>query len=203
MEKIPIYTIGYGNRSIEAFIDLLQKYHIQYLADIRSHPYSKFNPDFSQAALEQRLKQHHIKYMFLGDALGGRPEDSSCYIDGKVDYEKVRQTHAFREGIKRIHDAWDKQLPVVLMCSELKPQECHRSKLVGSALAEQHITVAHIDEEGNSKTQEEVLQIITGNQPSLFPDIPHKKVGSSRKKYMLPEKQCNETQTGYDWRVWF
>lgn len=73
MEKIPIYTIGYGNRSIEEFIDLLQKYHIQYLADIRSRPYSKFNPDFSQAALEKRLKLHTITYIFMGDTLGGRP----------------------------------------------------------------------------------------------------------------------------------
>lgn len=186
MEKIPIYTIGYGNRSIEEFIDLLQKYHIQYLADIRSRPYSKFNPDFSQAALEKRLKQQHIKYLFLGDTLGGRPDDSSCYVDGKVDYERVRQTRAFQEGIQRIHDAWDKQLPVALMCSELKPEECHRSKLVGRTLAEQHIIVAHIDEEGNMKTQDEIVQIITGNQPSLFPDIPHKKVSSSRKKYAAP-----------------
>ncbi|MEO8973135.1 MAG: DUF488 domain-containing protein [Ktedonobacteraceae bacterium] len=186
MEKIPIYTIGYGNRSIEEFMNLLEKYHIQYLADIRSRPYSKFNPDFSQVALEKRLKQQHIKYLFLGDTLGGRPDDSNCYVDGKVDYQKVRQTRAFQEGIQRIHDAWDKQLPVALMCSELKPEECHRSKLVGSTLTEQHITVAHIDEEGNCKTQDEVLQIITGNQPSLFPDIPHKKVSSSRKKYTAP-----------------
>ena len=186
MEKIPIYTIGYGNRSIEEFVDLLQQYHIQYLADIRSRPYSKFNPDFSQAALEQRLKQQRIKYLFFGDTLGGRPDDSSCYVDGKVDYERVRQTRVFQEGIKRIHDAWDKQLPVALMCSELKPEECHRSKLVGSTLSEQHITVVHIDEAGNSKTQDEVVQIITGNQPSLFPEIPHKKVRSSRKKYSTP-----------------
>jgi uncharacterized protein (DUF488 family) len=186
VEKIPIYTIGYGNRSIEEFIGLLQKYHIQYLADIRSRPYSKFNPAFSQAALEKRLRLHHIKYLFLGDTLGGRPDDSSCYVDGKVDYEKVRQTRAFQDGFQRIHDAWEKQLPVALMCSELKPEECHRSKLVGSTLAEQNIPVAHIDEVGNMKTQDEVLQIITGNQPSLFPEIPHKKVSSSRKKYTTP-----------------
>lgn len=186
MEKIPVYTIGYGNRSIEEFIDLLQKYHIQYLADIRSRPYSKFNPAFSQAALEQRLKQHSIKYLFFGDTLGGRPDDSSCYVNDKVEYALVRQKPFFQQGIARIHTAWEKQLLVVLMCSELKPEECHRSKLVASVLVEQHIPVAHIDEIGNVKTQDEVLLIITGNQPSLFPDIPHKKVSSSRKKYTTP-----------------
>jgi uncharacterized protein (DUF488 family) len=183
VEKIPIYTIGYGNRSIEEFIDLLQKYHIQYLADIRSRPYSKFNPDFSQTALERRLKRHTITYMFMGDTLGGRPDDSSCYVNDKVEYTIVREKPFFQQGIARIHTAWEKQLPVVLMCSELKPEECHRSKLVASVLAEQTIPVAHIDEEGNVKTQDEIVQIITGNQPSLFPDIPHIKVSSSRKKY--------------------
>lgn len=84
MEIIPIYTIGYGNRSIAEFIDLLQKYHIQYLADIRSRPYSKFNPDFSQAALEQRLKQQRIKYLFFGDTLGGRPEDTRARLSGPL-----------------------------------------------------------------------------------------------------------------------
>jgi len=184
--NIPIYTIGYGNRSIEEFIDLLQKYHIQYLADIRSRPYSKFNPVFSQAALEKRLKRHSITYMFMGDILGGRPDDRSCYVNDKVEYAIVREKPFFQQGIARIHIAWEKQLPVVLMCSELKPEECHRRKLVASVLVEQNIPVAHIDEEGNVKTQDEVLQIITGNQPSLFPDIPHKKVGSSRKKYTTP-----------------
>ncbi len=121
MEIIPIYTIGYGNRSIEEFIDLLQKYHVQYLADIRSRPYSKFNPDFSQAALEKRLKRHNITYLFMGDTLGGRPDDSSCYVNDKVEYGIVREKPFFQQGIARIHTAWEKQLPVVLMCSELKP----------------------------------------------------------------------------------
>ncbi len=122
----------------------------------------------------------------MGDTLGGRPDDRSCYSNDNVDYTKVREKAFFQQGIARIHTAWEKQLPVVLMCSELKPEECHRSKLVASTLAEQNIPVAHIDEEGNVKTQDEIVRIITGNQLSLFPDIPHKKVSSSRKKYTAP-----------------
>ncbi|MHB8598168.1 MAG: DUF488 family protein [Ktedonobacteraceae bacterium] len=55
---------------------------------MRSRPYSKFNPDFSQVALEKRLKQHGIKYMFMGDSLGGRPDDSSCYEMRKLTTRK-------------------------------------------------------------------------------------------------------------------
>src|ERR1700692_4202888 len=90
LTTIPIYTIGYGNRSIEEFIQLLQAYNIQYLVDIRSQPYSRFSPDFSQKALQQHLKQHNIGYIFMGKELGGRPKDSSAYKeDGKIDYEKL------------------------------------------------------------------------------------------------------------------
>lgn len=183
MTNIPIYTIGYGNRPIEAFLALLKQYGIRYLVDIRSQPYSRYNTNFSRAALELTLKRHQIAYMFMGDTLGGRPDDRSCYVNDKVDYAIVRGKPFFQQGITRISTAWEMQLPVALMCSELKPEECHRSKLIGATLAEQHIPVAHIDEIGNVKTQDEVLDIITDNQPSLFPDIPHKKAGSSRKKY--------------------
>jgi uncharacterized protein (DUF488 family) len=146
VSKIPIYTIGYGNRSIEAFIALLQQYQIQFLIDVRSRPYSRFNPQFSKATLESQLKQAGIHYVFMGDTLGGRPNDSTCYQDGRVDYSKVREKLFYQAGIGRIHTAWEKQLCVALMCSETKPQECHRSKLIGRTLIEQNIDVRHINE---------------------------------------------------------
>jgi len=43
---IPIYTIGYGKRSIEQFIETLKKYQIAFLIDVRSRPYSQFKPEF-------------------------------------------------------------------------------------------------------------------------------------------------------------
>ena len=102
MTTIPIYTIGYGNRSIEDFVKLLQKFDIKFLVDIRSQPYSRFNHDFSKDELEKSLKQHSIRYIFMGDTLGGRPKDSSCYVDGKVDYAKVREKSFYQKGIQAI-----------------------------------------------------------------------------------------------------
>ncbi len=167
MTKVPIYTIGYGNRSITDFIGLLQKYKINFLIDVRSRPYSRYNPDFSKEALERKLKQARISYVFMGDTLGGRPNDSTCYVDGKVNYAKVREKAFFQNGIGRIQTAWEKQLYVALMCSESKPHECHRSKLIGVTLFKEGIDVAHIDEDGMIKNQEEVIQILEGLQPSL------------------------------------
>lgn len=185
MAKNPIYTIGYGNRSIEEFIKLLQQYEIQYLVDVRSHPYSRFNPDFSKAVLEKRLRQSGIGYMFMGGTLGGRPNDDTCYENGKVKYEKVNEKPFYQESIKRLQIAFEKQFRVALMCSEMKPQECHRAKLIGNTLVQWHIDVAHIDETGEAKTQEMINNLLKEGQLSLFgePPLLNDKVGFSRKKY--------------------
>ena len=194
MTKIPIYTIGYGNRSIEKFVKLLQHYDIKFLVDIRSQPYSRFNSDFSKEALEKRLKQHAIRYIFMGDTLGGRPKDSTCYVDGRVDYARVREKSFYQKGISYLHTAWGKQLSIALMCSEVKPQECHRAKLIGNTLIEQDIDVAHIDEAGVIKTQLQINQMLTDGQPTLFAQESlvtlSEKVGLSRKKYSFPSENA-------------
>ncbi|GAC1460379.1 MAG: DUF488 domain-containing protein [Ktedonobacteraceae bacterium] len=188
MEKFPIYTLGYGNRSIEAFVRILQKYNIRYLADVRSQPYSRFNQQFSKASLENYLRVHKIRYMFLGDTLGGRPIDKDCYDEkGRVEYAKLSRKSFYQEGIDRLRTAWEKNLLVVIMCSEVKPSECHRGKLIGNTLIEQGIAVAHIDENGNIKQQWEVNRLVIGMQPSLLDEnLPeqNEKIGFSRKKYV-------------------
>ncbi len=192
MEKFPIYTIGYGNRSIETFIKILQKYGIEYLVDIRSQPYSRFNQQFSKDILEKYLALHGIRYMFMGDTLGGRPKDEDCYDkERRVDYAKLSSKPFYKEGIGRLHVAWNKNLLVAIMCSEIKPHECHRGKLIGNTLIEEGITVAHIDENGNVQQQQEVNQLVVGIQPSLLDEVlfaQNEKMGFSRKKYPTQSK---------------
>lgn len=183
MEKIPIYTIGHGNRSFEQFIALLEQYRIAFVVDVRSQPYSRFSPHFSKQALERSLKEHGTRYVFMGDALGGRPQDSDCYDStGRVDYAVLRTKPFYLAGIERLRTAWQKQLHVAVMCSELKPEQCHRSKLIADTLLEQGIAVVHIDENGNSKEQQVVEEQLTGGQPTLFEDF-DSRVALSRKKY--------------------
>ncbi len=188
MEKFPIYTVGYGNRSIEIFTELLNRYQIKYLVDVRSQPYSQYNQQFSKDPLEKYLSLHGIRYMFLGDVLGGRPKDESCYDkDGKVEYVKLASKPFYQEGIQRLRTAWEKNLLVAVMCSEAKPDQCHRGKLIGNTLIEQHINVAHIDENGEIKDQQEINdQFVKDRQPTLFDELTplyNRKINSSRKKY--------------------
>jgi uncharacterized protein (DUF488 family) len=173
MSEKPLYTVGYGARSIEEFLDLLEEWEIAFLLDVRSRPYSRYKPDFSKDALERHLKGRGIRYVFMGDTLGGQPADPECYTpDGKVDYEVCRGKPFFQEGIGRLQGAWKQGHAVVLMCSEGKPEQCHRSKLIGPALEEVGIDPTHIDENDRPLSQEEVMLRVIGGQPSLFgPDF--------------------------------
>ena len=126
---MPIYTIGYGPRSIDEVLTLLKQYAIAYLIDVRSRPYSRYRPDFSKSALADHVEAYGMRYVFLGDKLGGIPDDEACYTDGKVDYDKCREQPGFRDGLQRLRTAWEKELRVALMCAEARPETCHRSKL--------------------------------------------------------------------------
>ena len=176
----PIYTIGYGARAIEDLVAVLKEHQIAFLIDVRSQPYSRYKPEFAKDALAHRLKQGGVQYVFMGDTLGGRPADSDCYKDdGRVDYEKYGRKPSYLEGIERLKRAWQQQLPVVIMCSEGKPENCHRSMLIGVTLQEQGIDAVHIDENGGLLMQDDIILRSQGGQLSLF-DV-HRP--TSRKKY--------------------
>jgi uncharacterized protein (DUF488 family) len=68
-----IYTIGHSTRPEKEFIDLLRHYHIQVLADIRTMPRSRWNPQFNRTALERSIPKAGMKYMHIPE-LGGLRE---------------------------------------------------------------------------------------------------------------------------------
>ncbi|WP_400263096.1 DUF488 family protein [Sphingobacterium sp. SG20118] len=158
MQKYPLYTIGHGNRKVDDFLNLLKEVGVLYLIDVRSQPYSKFNPQYNQSDLKLLLENNGITYVFMGDSIGGRPKDISCYdTEGKVNYEIVKNRLFFKEGIERLKTAYNKNIPLVIMCSESKPCECHRSKLIGRVLSLEDIPMKHIDEKGKLKDQITVI----------------------------------------------
>ena len=181
MSQHPIYTIGYGARDIDRFIAVLKSHQINFLVDIRSRPYSRYKPEFSKQALNRNLQKNGIRYVFMGDTLGGQPQDPECYDeDGKVDYNEIQKKEFYAQGIGRLRQAYQNQLKVVLMCSEGKPEMCHRSKLIGETLVEEQISIAHIDENDQIIDQEDVILRLNKGQLSLFDDFYNY---TSRKKY--------------------
>lgn len=152
-----VYTIGHSTHSAEVFLALLREHQVDAVADVRSSPSSRFNPQFNREALEQFLKTNGIRYVFLGKELGARSDDPSCYRDGRVQYGRLAQTPLFQSGLDRVLQG-AVRYRVALMCAEKEPLECHRTLLVAKALAARGQSVLHIHAGGHVETHEAAME---------------------------------------------
>ena len=142
-----VLTIGHSNHPLEAFVELLERHRVTALADVRSTPYSRFNPHFNRQPFAAALAAWGVEYLYLGRELGGRPDDPACYEDGRIRYDRVARTGRFREGLDRVvGNAAEHR--IALMCAEKEPLDCHRTLLVGQALDERRMDVAHVHADG-------------------------------------------------------
>ncbi len=153
----PVFTVGHSTHTLEVFAALLRQHDVTALADVRSTPYSRFNPQFNRDALERSLSAYGIKYVFLGRELGARSDDRSCYENGRVQYARLARTDLFRSGIERVVRGAN-DYGVALMCAEKEPLECHRTLLVARALAELGIIVRHILPDGRLESHEATME---------------------------------------------
>lgn len=142
-----VYTIGHSNGTIERLIELLMQHSITAVADVRSQPYSRFNPQFNREALASSLKNQGLEYVFLGNELGARSDDPACYRNGRALYSLMARTELFRRGITRLCAGMDR-FTVAMLCAEKEPLACHRGILISPYLQEKGIPVRHILEEG-------------------------------------------------------
>jgi len=166
-----MFTIGHSTQSIEAFLALLKQHGVTAVADVRSDPFSRYNPQFNRQALERSLGLSGIHYVFLGRELGARSQDPSCYIDGQVQFACLASTALFESGIERVMRGAE-QYVIALMCAEKEPLECHRTLLVAQALVERGVDVAHILADGTVETHghalERLLELTGLSQQDLF-----------------------------------
>ena len=152
-----VLTVGHSNHPFGDLLALLRQHRVAVVADVRSVPYSRRNPQFRRPGLERSLGEHGIRYVFLGAELGARTQDPSCYDeDGRVQYSKLARTEVFLRGIERVLDE-AAGARLALLCAERDPANCHRTILVAPALVERGVTVAHILADGVLASQDEVL----------------------------------------------
>src|SRR5215831_20362602 len=97
-----IYTIGHSTQPIEQFVAKLQKHSVSAVADVRSTPFSRHNPQFNKDELRSELESHGIRYVFLGTELGARSRDECCYVADKVQYALLAETQVFKSGVARV-----------------------------------------------------------------------------------------------------
>ena len=198
-----LYSIGHGQKTQEEFLAELKSLDIHFLVDVRTSPYSKWVPQFNQGIIESWLQQERIRYIYMGDYIGGRPQNDICYDEeGCFDYHRMAEESSFKTGLHRLIDANSKNCRVSIMCSESNPLECHRSKLIGRELYFVHqISMNHIVAINKIIRQEEIMKTLTkgawepgGNlfgkcEPPYF---------KSRKSYKNVMETSEETFVFYD-----
>ena len=152
-----IYTIGHSNGTTERLLELLGQHGITAVADVRSRPYSRFNPQFNREVLAIALKNSGLDYVFLGQELGARSEDPGCYRNGRAQYALIARTPLFERGIERLLAGMEK-FRVAILCAEKEPLGCHRTILIARCLYERGIGVSHILEDGSLEQHDALLE---------------------------------------------
>lgn len=116
---LTVYHIGYAGLSISRFIELLKENNIEVLVDVRSFPTSK-NPDFKGESLKTSLVNHGVKYVWLGNLLGGYRKEG---------YEEYMKTKSFREGLEELIKL-SKNFKACILCLEKHQKHCHRRYII-------------------------------------------------------------------------
>lgn len=157
-----IFSVGHSDHPWPAFAKLVADNEIATVADVRSHPRSRFS-HFNRDALRAKLKAMEVSYLSMGLELGGRP------LDGSIpDYEEIATTPLFNFGIVRVLEIGSRSRMAIL-CSEHEPLTCHRCLLVGRALVERGASVEHILRDGRIEPHQQTedrLLIATGQTES-------------------------------------
>ena len=142
-----VMTIGHSTRTIQEFTGLLQENGATRVADVRTVPRSRHNPQFDRASLPGALMKAGLGYVHL-PLLGGlrrtRPDSPNtgwrnASFRGYADYMQMPE---FAEGLEELLRLAN-QDRIVVMCAEAVPWRCHRS-LIADALLVRGIRVEHI-----------------------------------------------------------
>ena len=174
-----VFTLGHSTLPIERFIALLRAYGIERLADIRTVPRSRHNPQFNDTTLASTLTAEGIEYVPM-QTLGGlrharRDSPNAGWRNASFrGYADYMQTEQFRDALETLIQM-GRQKRVAIMCAEAVPWRCHRS-LVADALNARGVPVIEILSERSCRThklmpfaQVEGMRITyPPEQPKLF-----------------------------------
>ncbi len=152
MEEQPvIHTIGHSNHTLETLLSLLHDRGIQEIIDVRTQPYSQWATQFNRELLQHDLLEAGLAYHFMGDVIGGRPQDPSLYDTGqeRPNYQRMAETETYQQGIEALL-LRAKERSVAVMCSEGDPLRCHRHLLITQTLLEANVHVVHILPDGST-----------------------------------------------------
>jgi uncharacterized protein (DUF488 family) len=141
-------SFGHSTKTLEDFVSLVRGAGIGVVADVRRFPQSRRHPHFSRNRLERELAARGIRYVWLGDELGGFRDEG---------YDAWMKTDDFARGIETLEALARTGLPA-FMCSEGEPWKCHR-RFVSRALFERGHEVSHLLPDGSSVPEDPQLAL--------------------------------------------
>lgn len=169
--KKRIFTIGYSIHNLDSFINIMKKYKITVIADVRSQPFSKYKPEFNRDTFHNNLKKNKISYIYLGEECGARSSNPECYINGKANYKLIANTEIFKNCINRIKKGISKY-NICLMCAEKDPINCHRTILICRNLRSKNLKIKHLlfdgSVEDNKDTEKRLMKLNKIPEHDLF-----------------------------------
>lgn len=179
-----IYTIGHSTHSLDYFGELLDAYGINCVIDVRNTAASTYNPQYNGAPLKAFLKTKDILYLHFGEEFGARPRDPALLdAEGRVDFDKLRQSEKFLQGVKRLRTGLEKGYRIALMCSQSDPFDCHRFVLIACYLVRHGFAVRHILKDktciDNAVLEEKLLEKYRKKLPQK--DLFHPHIGEEER----------------------
>ncbi len=154
---------------------MIKHFEINCIVDVRSIAASSRFPQYNKEFLASSLKENGITYMHFAQEFGARHTDPELLDDkGKVDFEKVRKSSNFKNGVERLRKGLEKGFQISLMCSESDPFDCHRFSMISVELVKEGLEVIHILEDksfkSNAQLEYQLLKKYKEKipQPTLF-----------------------------------
>lgn len=136
-----IFTIGHGRHEFKYFLELLRRYGVEFVCDVRSVARSRW-PQFNGMVLRELLNENGIGYEHLPET-GGKtnppPEDVARGVDRIIEIAS--------------------EVPTAMMCSESAPlskhkqprANCHRVGMLAPMLRAKGVErIIHILPDGTS-----------------------------------------------------
>jgi uncharacterized protein (DUF488 family) len=162
------FTIGHSTHALAEFIGLLQSADVRLVADVRTIPRSRANPQFNRDELAAGLTDVKIDYEHMA-ALGGlrgkqpgfgESPNTFWQNDRFRNYADYAMTQSFSTGLTRLRSLGAERT-VVIMCAEALWWRCHR-RIIADYLLANGEHVIHILSNGRL----EAAQLTSGAQPA-------------------------------------
>jgi uncharacterized protein (DUF488 family) len=192
-----LYTVGHSNHPFEVLLGLLERHRIDAVADVRSTPFSRRNPQYNKQELAAALEAQGIAYVYLGVELGARSDDPEHYREGRVDFDRLGASARFQAGLERLLTG-ARTRRIAALCAEKEPLDCHRTLLVSRQLVERGAAVAHILADGglepHAKTEARLLAL-TKTEPLPLLSGPGERAAALERAYEIRGRAIAYPQT--------